>query len=64
MRALLAIDGSRESEVALETAASLVWPPDSRLEIVTVVPHDLDLFGGPWITPSTPTAAACSGRAA
>ena len=48
MKALLAIDGSRESAMALETAASLTWPPDSRLEIISVVPGDAELYGGPF----------------
>jgi nucleotide-binding universal stress UspA family protein len=48
MKALLAIDGSHESAVALETAASLTWPPDSRLEIISVVPTDVEVFGGPF----------------
>ncbi len=49
MKALLAIDGSRESANALDTACSLVWPAGSRLEIVTVVPADTELLGGPWM---------------
>ena len=49
MRALLAIDGSQESENALDTAASLFWPAGSRLEIITVVPADTELLGGPWM---------------
>ena len=49
MKALLAIDGSAESENALDTAASLIWPPGSRLEIVHVVPADTELLGGPWM---------------
>ena len=34
--------------MALETAASLTWPPDSRLEIISVVPTDVEVFGGPF----------------
>jgi nucleotide-binding universal stress UspA family protein len=47
MKALLAIDGSHESAMALETVANLTWPPDSRLEIVSVAPSDVEVFGGP-----------------
>jgi len=48
MKALIAIDGSTESVLAVETAASLAWPNGSRLEVLTVLPTDAELFGGPW----------------
>lgn len=48
MKALLAIDDSAESALALETAATVAWPPDSRVEIVSVLPTDTELVGGPW----------------
>ena len=48
MHALLAIDGSTESTLALDTAASLTWPTGSRLDILTVLPLAADWFGGPW----------------
>ena len=48
MKALLAIDGSHESEMAIETAASLTWPPDSRLEIISVAPTEVEVYGGPF----------------
>ena len=48
MKALIAIDGSAESGAALETAATLTWPIDSRLEVLTVLPSDADLNDGPW----------------
>lgn len=48
MKALLAIDGSSESALALETAASLSWPAGARLEIVTVLPTETEFYGGPW----------------
>ena len=48
MKALLAIDGSSESALALETAASLTWPAGARLEILTVLPTETELYGGPW----------------
>jgi nucleotide-binding universal stress UspA family protein len=48
MHALLAIDGSHESTLALETAAGLSWPAGSRLDILTVLPLEADWYGGPW----------------
>src|SRR6478752_1435215 len=48
MKALIAIDGSRESSNAVDLAASLDWAPGSRLEILTVAPTDVDLYGGPF----------------
>lgn len=48
MKAMLAIDGSASSNVAVEAAGSLAWPPGSDVEIVSVVPADAELFGGPW----------------
>ena len=48
MKALLAIDGSAASNLAVEAAASLAWPAGSDVEIVTVAPADDELFGGPW----------------
>ena len=46
MKALLAIDGSHESAMAIETAASLTWPPDSRLEVISVAPTETEVYGG------------------
>lgn len=48
MKALLGIDGSASSNVAVEAAAALAWPPGSDVEIVSVLPADAELFGGPW----------------
>jgi len=48
MKALIAIDGSVESALAVETASRLAWPEGSRLEVLTVLPTDAELFGGPW----------------
>ena len=48
MKALIAIDGSTESALAVETAASLAWPNGSRLEVLSVLPTDAELFGSPW----------------
>jgi len=48
MKALLAIDGSSESALALEMAASLTWPPGAHLEVLTVLPTEAEWYGGPW----------------
>jgi len=48
MKALLAIDGSTESALALETSATLTWPTGARLEVLTVLPTEAELYGGPW----------------
>ncbi len=48
MKALLAIDASTESALALDTAASLAWPDGSELTILTVLPTEVELLGGPW----------------
>jgi nucleotide-binding universal stress UspA family protein len=48
MKALIALDGSPESSLALDAAAGLSWPTGSTLEIVSVLPTDLELYGGPW----------------
>jgi len=50
MKALLAIDGSSESALALETSASLTWPPGTHLEVLTVLPTEAQWYGGPWDT--------------
>ena len=49
MKVLLAIDHSVGSAMALETAASLTWPPGSRVEIINVVPTEVEVFGGPFV---------------
>ncbi len=48
MRVLLAIDGSDASNLAVDAAAALSWPTGATLEIVSVIPIDAELFGGPW----------------
>lgn len=48
MKALLAIDGSTESGLALETSASLTWPAGAQLEVLTVLPTEAESYGGPW----------------
>lgn len=53
MKILLATDGSRHSEKALETAASFSFPSGSSITIVTVaensIPLTLDLYGTGFI---------------
>ena len=48
MLALLAIDDSAESALAVETAAELTWPAGARIEVLTVLPTEAELLGGPW----------------
>jgi nucleotide-binding universal stress UspA family protein len=48
MKVLLAIDGSSESALALETSASLTWRVGTRLDVLTVLPTEAELYGGPW----------------
>ena len=48
MKALLAIDDSSESALALETSASLTWPAGALLEVLTVLPTEAAWYGGPW----------------
>lgn len=48
MKAVLAIDGSMESALAVETSASLTWPSGSQLEVLTVLPTETELYGSPW----------------
>ncbi len=48
MRALLAVDGSDASNRAVDAAAAMAWPKGATLEIVSVIPTDAELFGGPW----------------
>src|SRR5687768_6481801 len=47
MKILLAIDGSAHSAAALEEVASRQWPPDSEVEILTVVHPTTPLFIDP-----------------
>ena len=47
MKALIAIDGSTESGAAVETAAGLTWPAGSTVDVLTVLPADIELYGGP-----------------
>ena len=48
MKALLAIDESAKSALAVDTAAALAWPAGSQVIVLTVLPNDAELFGGPW----------------
>lgn len=48
MRVLIATDGSQPSEVALELAASIVWPPDSVIRLVSVIEPVEAVLSGAW----------------
>jgi nucleotide-binding universal stress UspA family protein len=48
MKVLVAFDGSTASQLALETVRALSWPPGSGVEVLSVLPTDIELFGGPW----------------
>lgn len=49
MKVLIAIDGSSELSLAVDTAASLTWPGGSQIEVLTVLPTDAALQGWGWI---------------
>lgn len=48
MKAMIALDGSPESSLGLDVAAGLSWPAGSTLELLSVQPSDVELYGGPW----------------
>jgi nucleotide-binding universal stress UspA family protein len=48
MKVLIAIDGSPESSLAIDAAAGLCWPAGSAIDVLTVLPTDAQLLGGPW----------------
>ena len=48
MKALLAIDGSTESSLGLETALSFAWPSGAKLLVLTVLPPEAEWYGGAW----------------
>lgn len=48
MRVLLAIDGSEPSALDRDLVAGIAWPSGTFVTIVTALPDDMDLFGGPW----------------
>lgn len=48
MQVLIALDGSAESSLALRTAEGIAWPTGSVLHVLTVMPTDIELYGGPW----------------
>jgi nucleotide-binding universal stress UspA family protein len=48
LRVLVAIDGSEPARVAVELAANVAWPPDSRIVVAEVVDSGAALFGGSW----------------
>ena len=56
MKILLATDGSRHSEKAVETAALFGFPARSEIKIITVaetpLPANLDIYGGGFVPPT------------
>lgn len=50
MKALLAIDGSTESALGLETAVSFTWPSSASVLVLSVLPPESEWFGGAWTT--------------
>jgi nucleotide-binding universal stress UspA family protein len=46
MQVVLALDGSRSSDTAIDLVASLAWPPGTRIQLVTAI--DLVALAGPW----------------
>ncbi|MGQ0608112.1 MAG: universal stress protein [Chloroflexota bacterium] len=51
LRVVLAVDGSEGSDIAVELAAGLDWPPDSILRVVTAIEPDPQRQSlGPWWT--------------
>ena len=48
MRVLLATDGSQPSEVALELAGSISWPPESVIRLVSVIEPVETILAGAW----------------
>lgn len=53
MRVLIATDGSKCSEVAVDLVAGLDWPDGPEIHVVEAVPSGVAVFGGPW-PPITP----------
>jgi hypothetical protein len=52
MRVLIAYDGSRGAEQALDLAAGLRWPAESTLRVVAVVEPTLAYYGPPPRVPA------------
>lgn len=50
MRVLLAIDGSKPAELAVELVAKVAWPADTEILVADAVESGAGLFGGPWPT--------------
>ena len=44
MRVLLAIDGSRSSDIARDLVAGLAWPEGSAIRVVGVVEHGPEIL--------------------
>ena len=63
MKALLAIDGSTESALGLETAASFAWPSGAELSVLTVLPSEAEWYGGrgPPASPTSPRTTCATG---
>jgi nucleotide-binding universal stress UspA family protein len=52
MRVLLAIDGSRQARAACDLVASLAWPDETRMLVVSVVEPSAAVSGlAPYVTP-------------
>ena len=49
MKIVLAVDGSRCSEAAIEEVARRPWPTDSQLRIISVIEPVAPLTSEPWI---------------
>ncbi|HEY7131923.1 MAG TPA: universal stress protein [Candidatus Limnocylindrales bacterium] len=63
MKALIAIDGSNESADAVGVACGLHWPEGSSVQLLHVIPTDLELSGGPLAgTYSVPSLDEVRGR--
>lgn len=51
MRILLATDGSEQSAVAHELAASMPWPEGSMIRVLAVVERPVGVIPTPWLAP-------------
>lgn len=53
MKVLLAVDGSRFSDAAIETVAGRVWPKGTTIRILTAVDTPLPVTAEGWMLPTT-----------
>lgn len=53
MRVLLATDGSRSADRARDLTSSLPWPDGTIIRVVSGVEPRGDLFGAPWVLPTS-----------